>query len=94
MRDLLSWFVTAGPALTLLTLAMMALPLTPPATRPATLWGDLGYRWYRLSYLIVLAFSLLLLSACGTAPLQAVPCPPVPADLMTLPQEPVLLQRN
>lgn len=35
--------------------------------------------------------SLWALSGCGTAPLQASPCPPVPAHLLTLPPPPVLL---
>lgn len=36
-------------------------------------------------------FSLLVLSACGTAPLPAPLCPPVPAALLTPPRPPVLL---
>lgn len=35
--------------------------------------------------------SALLLSACGTAPLQLLTCPPVPAELMRSPSPPVLL---
>lgn len=47
---------------------------------------------YRRSYLVVLACSLLLmLSACGTAPSRVITCPPVPAQLLEPPQEPVLL---
>lgn len=36
--------------------------------------------------------SAWLLSACGTAPLPGMTCPPVPAELMQPPSPPVLLQ--
>lgn len=45
-----------------------------------------------LMVMVVVASCLLLaLSGCGTAPLQVVTCPPVPAELMQPPQPPVLL---
>lgn len=37
---------------------------------------------------------LLVLSGCGTAPSQAPWCPPVPAELLTPPQEPVPLTQT
>lgn len=48
-------------------------------------------RWARRLTVATLG-SLWLLSACGTAPLQASSCPPVPAELMRLPSPPVLLK--
>lgn len=50
---------------------------------------------FRAGYLTTLALGcalLLTLSGCGTAPPRACTCPPVPAELLTPPQEPVLLQ--
>lgn len=52
-------------------------------------------RSFQRSYLATLASGcLLMLSACGTAPLPAAQCPPVPAELMEPPQAPVPLQQT
>lgn len=56
----------------------LGLPLTALKTRAFLVMGCL--------------FSLMLLSGCGTAPLQVQTSPPVPAGLLTPPRPPVLLQ--
>lgn len=76
----------------ILSVALMALPLVQPMAPRLARQAARGLRHYRVAYSLTLGVSLLLLSACGTAPLPAASCPPVPAELMTLPQEPVLLQ--
>lgn len=100
MHDL---FSSGPPILVLLLVALclllMALPPTLAAPRwvrqaPACAWS------YRQAQRATLAFGLLLmLSGCGTLHSQDPPpmrlvhsCPPVPADLMVMPQQPVLLQ--
>lgn len=45
----------------------------------------------RLTLLVAVVISLLVLSGCGTAPLPARTSPPVPAGLLTPPRAPVLL---
>ncbi len=47
--------------------------------------------WPTARVLLLTFVSLWVLSACGTAPSQAGSCPPVPAELLTPPSEPVPL---
>lgn len=69
--------------------ALACRPRVPQGGGPAAP----GSRQFTGTYLVALGCGcLLLLSACGTAPLQAAPCPPVPAELLTPPQPPVMLQ--
>lgn len=101
---LFSYPWAASAALALLFLALMLLPLVKPVMlrlRPgrsmsaqAPAEAPACLRCYRLTYCLTLSGSLLLLSACGTAPSLAAPCPPVPAELMTLPRPPVPLQAD
>lgn len=81
----------------LLTLMLVIVVLLPAlACRPREMRGQAaapGSRQFLGTYLVALGCGcLLLLSACGTAPLPAAPCPPVPAELLTPPQPPVMLQ--
>lgn len=69
------------PLLLLLVPLLAVMPLVPPAA------------WVKGYLLVALAGgSVLTLSGCGTAPLQAAQCLPVPAALMEPPQQPVPLQ--
>lgn len=73
-----------------LCLVLVCLPLVAPRPVPTSQLQ----RSFRQAYLrtVVLALPLLLmLSGCGTAPSRAAPSPRVPAELLTPPQEPVLL---
>lgn len=66
----------------LLVLFVLALSLVPglPPLEPVQV------------LILVLLCSLLVLSGCGTAPLQVQTSPPVPAGLLTHPRPPVLLK--
>jgi hypothetical protein len=78
-------------AATVLSLALVTLPLLAVPQGVAS--SRVALRRYRLSYALMLVLcSVLMLSGCGTAPLQAATCPPVPAELLASPQAPVLLQ--
>lgn len=75
------------PVLPLLLLMLVPLvALLPLMLAPPAAWLK-GYLAAAMA-----GASVLTLSGCGTAPLQAAQCPPVPAALMEPPQEPVLLQ--
>lgn len=80
--------------LVLLMLLLLACLLPSMACRRRDLPMEPASRSFRRSYLAtLLSGCLLMLSGCGTAPLPAALCPPVPAELMEPPQEPVPLQR-
>ncbi len=78
--------VLLGFALLLLGLHMaprgclLHLPLARPRRQTRNLLG-----------LAAVCFLALTLYGCGTLPLPAMACPPVPAELLQEPQEPVLL---
>lgn len=81
-------FALMGVMLVLMALLpLLAMPKAGQALQPAA-------RTFRRGYLVGLlsCSSLLVLSGCGTAPLQVPQCPPVPAELLTPPQAPVMLQ--
>lgn len=84
------WLPPLVPTLlgVVLMLSMALLPLL------LSLGPQPAGRAYRRGYLssLLLCGSALLLSGCGTAPLQVPQCPPVPAELLTPPQNPVLLR--
>lgn len=74
----------------LLCLALVCLPLV--AARP--IMASPPVQAFRQAYLRTVALALpllLVLSGCGTAPSRADPSPRVPAELLTPPQEPVML---
>ncbi len=80
-------------------LGLLPLKLVQGLLALACVWLVLPLRrgWCRLVYLpmfpvaVLILVSVLALSACGTAPLPATTCPPVPAALMTPPAPPVPL---
>lgn len=80
------WLMTS---LSLFVLGLWLPNLTVHMLRPGYSPAQAYLRSYRLGLSCTL---LLLLSACGTAPLPAPSCPPVPVDLLAPPQAPVLLQ--
>lgn len=79
----------------LLGLCLVLLPLRLVLRQGVPIQGAeslLMTRSFKTSLAAALGCGLLLvLSGCGTAPSQAPWCPPVPAELLTEPQEPVLL---
>jgi len=74
-------------ALAVALLLMSAAAARQRSRRPSPAWrrSSPARLWLTWS-------SLLALSACGTAPLPAATCPPVPAHLLTPPTPPVLLE--
>lgn len=81
-----------------LLLVMLLMLAVMPGLLPDLAFGRRGVplepasRSFRRSYLASLTFgSVLMLSACGTAPSTASPALQVPAELMEPPQKPVLL---
>lgn len=76
--------------LVLLGLMLLTLGYLAPTWRLSTYPVQRRPQLRRLRW--PLCCSLLMLSGCGTQPLRVDTCPPVPAELMTRPSQPVLLE--
>lgn len=88
----LAWVVMAALQLLVAIWLVLLMPVAWLVEHLADLAMPQAQAMVRWRQRLLTCSSALLLSACGTAPLQGAMCPPVPAALLEPPSRPALLQ--